>query len=153
MQCPLDKATLDIAAALPIATSTAVTNLRQYMNSDLGYNDFKFQLLCSKIATVNCFEVAISNGLWFDGLNFTLFNQISFGNSDRAAYSDLKSLDGGKSLYPMNTVFVFFSSLLHPGLRFPDCQVVSEVEVKTSPVAWTPETAWSATTSRLSTSS
>ena len=42
LQCPVDKATLDIAAALAIATSTAVTNLRQYINSDLGYNDLKF---------------------------------------------------------------------------------------------------------------
>ena len=42
VQCPLDIATLDIAAALPIATSTPVTNLRQYINSDLGYNDLKF---------------------------------------------------------------------------------------------------------------
>ena len=42
VQCPLDKATLDIAAALAIATSTPVTNLRQYINSDLGYNDLKF---------------------------------------------------------------------------------------------------------------
>ena len=42
LQCPLYIATLDIAAALPIATSTPVTNLRQYINSDLGYNDLKF---------------------------------------------------------------------------------------------------------------
>ena len=55
VQCPLDIATLDIAAALPIATSTPVTNLRQYINSDLGYNDLKIQPLCSKIATVNPF--------------------------------------------------------------------------------------------------
>ena len=41
IQCLLDKGTLDIAAALVIATSTTVTNLRQYINSDLGYNDFK----------------------------------------------------------------------------------------------------------------
>ena len=75
IQSPLDKGTLDIAAALSITTSIAVTNLRQYINSDLGYNDFKFQLLCSKIATVNCFEVAISNGLCFNVLDSTLFNQ------------------------------------------------------------------------------
>ena len=56
---------MDKAAALPIATSTPATNLRQYINSDLGYNDLKFQLLCSKIATVNSFEVVISNGLSF----------------------------------------------------------------------------------------
>ena len=55
IQCPLDIATLDIVAALPIATSTPVTNLRQYINSDLGYNDLKIQPLCSKIATVNPF--------------------------------------------------------------------------------------------------
>ena len=45
IQYPLDIATLDIAAALPIATSTHVTDLRQCINSDLGYNDIKFQLL------------------------------------------------------------------------------------------------------------
>ena len=51
---------MDIAAALAIATSTAVTNLRQYINSDFGYNDLKFSVLFSKIATVISFEVAIS---------------------------------------------------------------------------------------------
>ena len=29
---------------------------------------------------------------------------MSFGNSDRAVYSDLNPLDGGQSLYPMSTV-------------------------------------------------
>ena len=43
VQCPLYIATWDIAAALPIATSTPVTNLRQYINSDLGYTNLKFQ--------------------------------------------------------------------------------------------------------------
>ena len=76
IQCPLDIATLDIAAALPIATSTPVTNLRQYINSDLGYNDLKIQPLCSKIATVNPFEVAIFNGLCLIVLNLTIFKQI-----------------------------------------------------------------------------
>ena len=52
---------MDKAAALLIATSNPATNLRQYINSDLGYNDLKFQLLCSDIATVDYFEVAISN--------------------------------------------------------------------------------------------
>ena len=40
-------------------------------------------------------------------LDSTLFNQISFGNSDRAAYSDLNPDDGGQSLYPMSTVLYF----------------------------------------------
>ena len=95
---------MDIAAALPIATSTPVTNLRQYINSDLGYNDLKIQPLCSEIATVNPFEVAIFNGLCLIVLNFTFFKQILFENSDRAAYSDLNPDDGGQSLYPMSTV-------------------------------------------------
>ena len=67
--------TLDIAAALPIATSSPVTNLRQYINSDLGFSDLKIQPLCSKIATVISFEVAISNALSFYRLNFTFFYQ------------------------------------------------------------------------------
>ena len=37
-------------------------------------------------------------------LLFSFFNQMPFENSDRAAYSDLKPLDGGQSLYPMSTV-------------------------------------------------
>ena len=35
---------------------------------------------------------------------FTIFKQIFFENSDRAAYSDLNPVDGGQSLYPMGTV-------------------------------------------------
>ena len=104
IQCPLDIATLDIAAALPIATSTPVTNLRQYINSNLGYNDLKFSVFCSKIATVISFEVAISNALSLYMQNFNFYCQMSFGNSDRAAYSDLNPRDGGQSLYPMSTV-------------------------------------------------
>ena len=57
IQCPLGFATLDKAAALGLATSRAVTDLRQYINSDLGYSDLKFlHLYCEEIATVNAFE-------------------------------------------------------------------------------------------------
>ena len=59
----MDITTLDIAAALPIATSTPVTNLGQFINSDLGYNNLDFSVFCSKIVTVISFEVAISNAL------------------------------------------------------------------------------------------
>ena len=45
LQCPLDIATLDKAAALDVATATRVTDLRQYINSDLGYSDLKFSAL------------------------------------------------------------------------------------------------------------
>ena len=48
IQWPLDIATLDIAAALPIATSTPVTDLRHYINNNLVYNDLKFRPLFSK---------------------------------------------------------------------------------------------------------
>ena len=41
IQSPLDFATLDKAAALDLATSKAVTDLRQYINSDLGFSDLK----------------------------------------------------------------------------------------------------------------
>ena len=45
IQCPLDIATLDKAAALAKATATRVTDLRQYINSDLGYSTLKFSAL------------------------------------------------------------------------------------------------------------
>ena len=48
LQCPLDIATLDKAAALAIATTARVTDLRHYMNSDLGYSDRKFSALFTK---------------------------------------------------------------------------------------------------------
>ena len=41
IQCPLGFATLDKAAALDLATSKAVTDLRQYINSNLGYSDLE----------------------------------------------------------------------------------------------------------------
>ena len=100
-------------AGVPIATSTPMANLRQYINSDLGYNDLKFQLLCSKIATVNSFEVAISNGLCSNVLDSTFSTKISFGNSDRAVYSDLNPDDGGQSLYPMSTVLIYLPAVLY----------------------------------------
>ena len=42
---PAGFATLDKAAALGLATGRAVTDLRQYINSDLGYSDLKFLAL------------------------------------------------------------------------------------------------------------
>ena len=71
----------------------------------IRYKDLIIQPLSSKIATVNSFEVAIFNGLCLLVVNFTIFKQIFFENSDRAAYSDLNPVDGGQSLYPMGTVY------------------------------------------------
>ena len=39
VQCPLGFATLGKAVALALATSRALTDLRQYINSDLGFSD------------------------------------------------------------------------------------------------------------------
>ena len=47
LQCPLDIQTLDKAAALPIAAATRVTDLRQYINSNLAYSNLKFLVLCT----------------------------------------------------------------------------------------------------------
>ena len=48
VQCPLGFATLDKAAALGLATATPLTDLRQYINSDLGFSDLKCAFLFSK---------------------------------------------------------------------------------------------------------
>ena len=41
MQSPLGFATLDKAAALGLATATPMTDLRQYINSNLGFSDLE----------------------------------------------------------------------------------------------------------------
>ena len=41
VQSPLGFATLGKAAALALATSRALTDLRQYINSDLGFSDLE----------------------------------------------------------------------------------------------------------------
>ena len=48
------------AANLALATANPLTDLRQYINSDLVFSDLKFWALYSEIATV---EVVISSGL------------------------------------------------------------------------------------------
>ena len=44
--------TLDKAAALGLATATPLTDLRQYINSNLGFSNLKIWLLYSKIVAV-----------------------------------------------------------------------------------------------------
>ena len=51
---------MDIAASLDLATARDLTDLRQYINSDLVFSDLKFRPLYSEIATV---EVVIPSGL------------------------------------------------------------------------------------------
>ena len=60
VQSSLGFATMDIAANLDLATTRALTDLRQYINSDLIFSDLKFRPLYSEIATV---EVVIPSGL------------------------------------------------------------------------------------------
>ena len=52
---------MDIAVNLDLATAKALTDLHQYINSDLVFSNLKLQPLYSEIATV---EVAISYKLW-----------------------------------------------------------------------------------------
>ena len=60
LQSTLGFATMDKAANLDLATARALTDLRQYINSDLVFSDLKFRPLYSEIATV---EVVIPSGL------------------------------------------------------------------------------------------
>ena len=48
IQCPLGFATMGLAAALGLATSRALTDLRQYINSDLGFSNLKIGFLYSE---------------------------------------------------------------------------------------------------------
>ena len=51
---------MDIVANLDLATARALTDLHQYINSNLVFSDLKFRPLYSEIATV---EVVIPSGL------------------------------------------------------------------------------------------
>ena len=60
IQSTLGFTTRGLAIDLALATGRAVTDLRQYINSDLVLGDLKFWPLSSEIATV---KVVIPNGL------------------------------------------------------------------------------------------
>ena len=51
---------MDITANLDLATAWDLTDLRQYINSDLVFSDLKFRPLYSEIATV---KVVIPTGV------------------------------------------------------------------------------------------
>ena len=59
VQSTLGFATMDKAANLDLAAARALTDLRQYINSDLVFSDLKFRPLYNKIATV---KVVIPSG-------------------------------------------------------------------------------------------
>ena len=60
VQSTLGFTTRGLAVDLALATGWAVTDLRQYINSDLVFSDLKFGPLCSEIVTV---KVVLPNGL------------------------------------------------------------------------------------------
>ena len=55
IQSTLGFATMGLAANLGIATANPPDGSLLLHNSDLGFNDLQFRLLCSEIATVNTF--------------------------------------------------------------------------------------------------
>ena len=54
---------MGLAANLDLATFTALTDFRQYINSDLVFSNLKFWALFTEIATV---EVVIPSGMSLD---------------------------------------------------------------------------------------
>ena len=60
VHCTLGFATMGYVANLALATANSLTDLRQYINSDLVFSDLKFWPLYSEKATV---KVVIPNGL------------------------------------------------------------------------------------------
>ena len=56
-------ATMDVTADMDLATARALTDLHQYINSDLVFSDLKFRVLYSEIAAV---EVVIPSGRSLD---------------------------------------------------------------------------------------
>ena len=69
IQSTLGFTTRGLAVDLALATGRAVTDLRQYINSDLVLSDLKFGPLFSAIATV---KVIIPNGLNLANIAFYL---------------------------------------------------------------------------------
>ena len=47
---------MDVAANLHLATARALTEFRQYINSDLESNDLKYRPLSSEIETIEVFK-------------------------------------------------------------------------------------------------
>ena len=90
---------MGLAANLDLATSRALTDFRQYINSDLVFSDLKFQPLCSEIAAV---EVVIPSGLeqklplattW--SLFLAIPSEKTLTLATSIGFSDLEPFDGG----------------------------------------------------------
>ena len=97
--------TRGLAANLGIATSTPVTDLCQYINSDIVFSDLKFRPLYSEIATV---KVVIPSGPAPFPANIAFSDHLVAIPSVNAlnlatfiGFSDLDPYDGGWSQNPM----------------------------------------------------
>ena len=96
---------MDIAANLDLATARNLTDLRQYINSDLVFSDLKFRPLCSEIATV---RIVIPSGPAPFPANNAFSDHLVAIPSVNAlnlatfiGFSDLDPYDGGWSQNPM----------------------------------------------------
>ena len=94
-----------IAANLYLATARALTDLCQYINSDLVFSDLKFRPLCSEIATV---KVVIPSGpapfpanIAFSDHLVAIPSEKPLNLATSIRFSDLDTCDGGWSQNPM----------------------------------------------------
>ena len=93
--------TMGLAANLALATSIPMTDLRQYINSDLVFNDLKLQILYSKIAT--CTGRYIQHTISYVGL-VAIPGENPLDLATSIWFSNLDPFDGGWSQNPMQTI-------------------------------------------------
>ena len=96
---------MDIAANLDLATARDLTDLHQYINSNLVFSDLKFWALFTVIATVavvipsgmsrTCAKIAFNDRLVAIPSGYLLKLATSIG------FDDLEPCDGGWSQNPM----------------------------------------------------
>ena len=105
IQSTLGFTTRGLAANLDIATGRAVTELCQYLNSNLVFSDLKFLPLRSEMATV---KVVIPSGPASYPANIAFSDHLGAIPSVNAlnlatfiGFSDLDPYDGGCSQNPM----------------------------------------------------
>ena len=110
VQCPLDIPTLDKAAALPIAAATRVTDLRQYINSNLAYRGLNFFVLFT-----NKWLISITMNYQPLHSTSTLISSLwsFYFEGERTAFSTCQSI---KYLY----FALFFHNFCTKTLRIPE---------------------------------
>ena len=98
-------ATMDTVANLDLVTARTLTDLRQYINSDLAFSELKFWPLYSEIATV---KVVIPSGPASYPANIAFSDHLVAKPSKNPlnlatsiGFNDLDPCDGGWSQNPM----------------------------------------------------